>query len=110
MSNDNPKVEDLPTKVHRWWPVVTAVLMLSGFISTAVGYYAKNETQKMVKAELIEPLKDFSKQTDVLKEKMRSIERNQIETDTRMEFMLELLQKNNNLLKDQNKDIKELTK
>jgi polyhydroxyalkanoate synthesis regulator protein len=102
--------EDIPTKVHKWWPVVTAVLMLSGFISTAVGYYAKNETRAMVKAELIEPLKDFSEQTDALQDQMKSIEKNQIATDAQMRLILELIQKNNNLLNQQNKTIEDLKK
>ena len=101
---------DIPQTVHRWWPVVTAVLMISGFISTAVAYYAKAETREMIKVELIEPLKEFSIQADEMKQKLGAIERQQIMDKTKFEFMLELMERNNDLLNDQKDSIEELKK
>ena len=90
--------------------MISAVLVISGFVSAAVGYYAKTETRKMVKAELIEPLKDFSKQTNSLQNQMRNIEINQIDTDARLKLLLDLMKQNNNLLRDQKETIQELKK
>jgi uncharacterized membrane protein YhiD involved in acid resistance len=95
---------------HDWWPVVTAIIVISGFISSWLSYYARAEARDMIKVELIEPLKRMDEVTEKLEDQLKNIETQQIQNQTKIDMMIDLMKQNNKMLGDQNKSIEQLQK
>jgi hypothetical protein len=64
----------------------------------------------MIKVELIEPLKRMDEVTEKLEDQLKNIETQQIQNQTKIDMMIDLMKQNNKMLGDQNKSIEQLQK
>jgi hypothetical protein len=99
-----------PSFVKTWWPVVTAIIVISGLMSSALSYYAKVEAKELIKAEMTGAFDKIIEQQQKLENEINQMHMNQIESKTKVDLMLDLMQKNNKLLDQQQKAIEELPK
>ena len=88
----------------------TALVFISGIMYSGISYYARAEAKEMIKAELAQPLKEMNEVTEKLNSQLDSIQKQQIQNETKIQMMIELMQKNNNLITNQTKTIEELKK
>jgi hypothetical protein len=109
-----PKLEmgrlHIPTFVKDWWPVMTVIIVVSGVFSSSISYYARAETKEMIKAELLIPIGEFNKKTEDLNKQLNEMSKEQIKNQTKIDLLLDLMQKNNNLLNSQSRDLEQLKK